>query len=128
MNIKVSRIALIKAIEARLIVLSGIAEGNKKIRTKNANALKAHEQAIIASVKNGRSSVLSLTHSRYNQPGTAEITIVLEAKLIARPDDIELDYEDNYGKNALEASLKMLKLSTQDDVPASASKNIMNYL
>ena len=128
MNIKVSRLALIKAIEARLIVLNTIIEGNKKIRAKNISTLKAHEQAIIASVKNGKSSVLSVSHSRYNQPGTAELTIILEAKLIARPEDLDLAYEDNYGKNALEASLKMLKLSTQDDVPASASKNIMNYL
>ena len=128
MNIKVSRLALIKAIEARLIVLNTIIEGNKKIRAKNISTLKAHEQAIIASVKNGKSSVLNVSHGRYNQQGTAELTIILEAKLIARPDDLDLAYEDNYGKVALEGSLKMLKLSTQDDVPASASKNIMNYL
>lgn len=128
MNIKVSRLALIKAIEARLVVLNEIVQSNKKISAQNAKAYKDHEKAIVASVRSGKSSVIRMTQNRWDQAGTAELQIALEAKLISKPIDIDLAYEDSYGKNALEASLKMLKLSTQDDVPASASKNIMNYL
>lgn len=128
MNIKVSRLALIKAIETRLAVLNGIAESNKKINERNAKASLAHEQAIIASIRNGKSSIVSVCQNRWDMKGTADVRIALEAKLIVRPEDLDTVFEDNYGKQALEASLKMLKLSTQDDVPASASKNIMNYL
>jgi hypothetical protein len=128
MNIKVSRLALIKAIEARLAVLNGITESNKKIRERNAKASLAHEQAIIASIRNGKSSIVSVCQNRYDMSGTADIRVTLEAKLIAQPVDIETTYESHYDRNALEGSLKMLNLSTEDTVPASATKNIMNYL
>lgn len=128
MNIKVSRIALIKAIEARLIVLNGISESNKKIRERNAKADLAHEQAIIASIRNGKSRIVSVCQNRFDKSGTADIQVTLEAKLIAPPVDIETTYESHYDRNALEGSLKMLNLSTEDTVPASATKNIMNYL
>ena len=128
MNIKVSRLALIKAIETRLGELNAIKESNKKITAQNEKATKEYEKAIIASVRSGKSSLMHITTNRWDLAGTADMRVVLEAKLIARPVDIDTVHEDNYAKNQLEASLKMLKLSTQDDVPASASKNIMNYL
>lgn len=128
MNIKVSRHALIKAIETRLSELNAITQSNAKITAQNEKATKEYEKAIIASVRSGKSSVLTVCNNRWDMVGTAEMRIALEAKLIAKPVDIDTVYEDNYAKNQLEASLKMLNLSTQDDVPASASKNIMNYL
>jgi hypothetical protein len=128
MNIKVSRLALIKAIETRLGELNAITQSNKKITAQNEKATKEYEKAIIASVRSGKSSVLTVCNNRWDMVGTADMRIALEAKLIARPVDIDTVHEDNYAKGQLEASLKMLKLSTQDDVPASASKNIMNYL
>jgi len=128
MNIKVSRLALIKAIETRLDELNVVAQRNKKITAQNEKANKEYEKAIIASVRSGKSSVMTVSQNRWDLVGTADLRIALEAKLITRPIDIDTVHEDNYGKGQLEASLKMLKLSTQDDVPASASKNIMNYL
>lgn len=128
MNIKVSRIALIKAIETRLGELNVIAQSNKKITAQNEKANKEYEKAIIASVRSGKSSVMTVCQNRWDLVGTADLRIALEAKLITRPIDIDTVHEDNYSKNQLEASLKILKLSTQDDVPASASKHIMNYL
>ena len=128
MNIKVSRLALIKAIETRLGELNVIEQSNKKIKAQNEKADKEYEKAIIASVRSGKSSVMHISTNRWDLLGTADMRIALEAKLIARPIDIDTVHVDNYGKGQLEASLKMLELSTQDDVPASASKNIMNYL
>lgn len=128
MNIKVSRLALIKAIETRLGELNAITQSNKKITAQNEKATKEYEKAIVASVRSGKSSLISICHNRWDMVGTVDLRMALEAKLLARPVDIETVREDEYAKTQLEANLKMLKLSTQDDVPASASKNIMNYL
>jgi hypothetical protein len=132
MNIKVKRMALIKALEKALKARLEAKATYDKASEAYAAEIKAFEATILEAVTSGKVKVSSVHISNYLYGHTREVTLnfQLDAKKFKRPEMADLPYTHSFTGQIkeMENAIAILNLSEEEYVNASTYKSVSQYI
>lgn len=131
MNIKVKRVALIKALQKALKQRLDTKAAYAKAEEAFAAEVKAFEATILEAIVSGKIKISNLHISNFMYGHTRDVTVnfALDAKKFKRPEPPK--YPNNFSEHSLkeiENAIALLLLSEEEFVNANTYKSVSQYI
>ena len=129
MNIKVKRLALIKALEKALKKRRDAQTACDKADKEYKAELTAYEAKIVEAVIAGKTKVAFMTVNnwRHSNEGRASFEVVVP-KALKHPERPEFYAPNTHQINEIENAIALLNLSDEEFVNASTYKSVSQYI